>query len=325
MSIENSLCQIFAPIMCNYLIKGTAITVINGECTSLISIGYADSSSKTKLTKYNFFEIASITKTLVGILVSKMILENKLSLDSKLSTYFTVSPDAENVSILELITHTSGLPRLPSNLHPINPMNPYVDYSSENLQHELRELKVGPKQYLYSNFGFAILGKIIEQIYGETFSSILRREVLIPLNLSDMSFSNDNFTIPLTSVHSTHFPKVEPWILGEFEAAGGLRANILQMQNYLMANIWPEKSPLKEAILFSHRIFHQTGEFGVGMAWHRGNNSGTYFHEGGTYGSSSLIEFNPEKKMGIVILSNTYTTFEDFGPAIESAYNLVEY
>ncbi|WPU63575.1 serine hydrolase domain-containing protein [Peredibacter starrii] len=324
MKILNDLKFLFSPYVGPSLIKGLAVIVVHNSNSLIICHGSSNAKLKTPMLDNTYFEIASITKTFVGILVSKMVLENKLSLDSKLSLYFTVVPEAQDVSILELMTHTSGLPRLPSNLKPTNPMNPYQDYSYNDLTNELKQVEIGQKQYLYSNLGFAILGKIIEKIYGDTFSNVLRKEVLIPLELSDMSFSNDSRPIPLTSVHSSHFPNVEPWVLGEFEAAGGLRANILQMQKYLMANILPEKTPLKEAILFSHTIFHQADEFRVAMAWHQENMSGNYFHEGGTYGSSSLIEFNPGSKTGIVILSNTYTSFEEFGPAIESAYKLFE-
>ncbi len=126
--------------------------------------------------------------------------------------------------------------------------------------------------------------------------------MLIPLGITEVKFSTDEETVPLTNVHSHEFENVEHWVLNEFKAAGGMRATIQQMKLFLVANVWPEKTLLKDAILDSHKFLYFDGENKVGMAWHNGLKFGNIFHDGGTYGSSSFIEFDPRKKTDIVIL-----------------------
>ncbi len=319
-SLGNKLKVLFSPFVKPESIHGLAAAVVNGEEAACVCLGHASPSSNILLSPSHYFEIASITKTVVGILFSKMVLERKITLNSECSHFL---PQLHgriigSVTIAELLTHSSGIPRLPSNLKPQNPMNPYLGYSYDDLMQELLQLEIGDKKYLYSNLGFSLLGKVVEIIYKDKISDVLRNEVLVPLGISGVNFSTDPQTVVLTDVHSHSMQNVEPWLLGEFEAAGGMRATIEQMKVYLDANVWPEKTLLKDAILDSHKFLYFDGENKVGMAWHNGTKSGNVFHDGGTYGSSSFIEFNPSTKKGIVILSNTYSDFKDLIPAIDS-------
>jgi serine-type D-Ala-D-Ala carboxypeptidase/endopeptidase len=319
-SLENKLKDLFSPFVKPESIHGLAVAVVNGEESGSVCLGYANYPQKTLLRPNHYFEIASITKTVVGILFSKIVLDQKITLDSKCAQFF---PELQGrklgtVTITELLTHSSGIPRLPSNLKPQNPLNPYLHYTYDDLMQEFLHLDIGNKKYLYSNLGFSLVGKIAEIIYKDKISNILRSEVLVPLGISGVNFSTDPQTVVLTDVHSHFMQNVEPWILGEFEAAGGMRATIEQMKVYLDANVWPEKTLLKDAILDSHKFLYFDDENKVGMGWHNGAKSGNVFHDGGTYGSSSFIEFNPRTKKGIVILSNTYSDFKELNSAIDS-------
>lgn len=318
-TLENKVKDLFSAFIKPDSIQGLAIAVVKEHESATLCLGHSDSASQTMLDPNYYFELASITKTVVGILYSKLILEKKITLETKCAYFWPELKDREvgRVTISELLTHSSGIPRLPSNLKPQNPMNPYLDYTYNDLMLELLQLNIGPKKYLYSNLGFALLGKIMEIIYKDKVPNILRKEILLPLGISEICFSNELEPVKLTTAYSHKLEKVEHWVLGEFEAAGGMRATIGQMKEYLKANIWPGKTQLKDAILDSHKFIFFDGENKLGMAWHNGMKSGNILHDGGTYGSSSLMEFNPKTRTGIVILSNTYSEFKELFPAID--------
>lgn len=323
-SLENKVKDLFSAFIKPDSIQGLSIAVIKEHESATVCLGHSDSETQTKLDPNHYFELASITKTVVGILYSKMILEKKITLETKCVYFWPELKNREvgHVTIVELLTHSSGIPRLPSNLRPQNPMNPYWDYTYNDLMQELRQLNIGSKKYLYSNLGFALLGKIIEIIYKDKVPNVLRREVFLPLGISGIYFSNESEHIKLTTAYSHKLEKVEHWVLGEFEAAGGMRATIEQMKQYLKANIFPDKTQLRDAILDSHKFLYMDGENKVGMAWHNGIKFGNIVHDGGTYGSSSFMEFNPKMKTGIVILSNTYSEFKELFPAIDLCLDL---
>ena len=116
------------------------------------------------------YEIGSITKGFTGILLGDMLERGLLKLDTPIQDLLPPSVklqvvDDQPITLQLLATHTSGLPRLPSNLAPKDPLNPYVDYTDKKLFKFLNGYKPPrpPGESEYSNLGFALLGQLIAQ------------------------------------------------------------------------------------------------------------------------------------------------------------------
>jgi CubicO group peptidase (beta-lactamase class C family) len=101
-------------------------------------------------------------------------------------------PTGDEITLLDLATQHSGLPRMPGNFRPVDPTNPYVDYSAANLYAFLARqtvAKPAQTQFLYSNLGFGMLGQALSNRAGASYPFLLAQEVTGPLGLIDTAVS----------------------------------------------------------------------------------------------------------------------------------------
>src|SRR5208283_4407870 len=125
-----------------------------------------DKNDKRALDGDTVFEIGSITKVFTALLLADMAQRGEVALTDPVSKYLPkgVKMPGRNghaIMLQDLATHTSGLPRLPSNMKPKDFMNPYADYTPELLYQFLSsyELPRDPgSKWEYSNLGAGLLG-----------------------------------------------------------------------------------------------------------------------------------------------------------------------
>lgn len=140
------------------------------------------------------FEIGSITKVFTGILLADAVNQGKASLDDLVSKHLPDGLLAEDsplrsVTLLDLATHTSDLPRMPGNLgEGSDPKDPYAHYTVEKLRAYLRDFKVTDfekrGELSYSNFGMGVLGHVLERIAGKPYEQLVRETIFTPLGMS---------------------------------------------------------------------------------------------------------------------------------------------
>jgi hypothetical protein len=210
-----------------------------------------------------------------------------------------------------LITHHSGLPRMPDNFHSEDSTNPYADYLTPNLFAYLSKRGVGKLSnagYLYSNLGVGLLGQVLADRAGTTYRNLLKQEVTGPLGLT-------NTTIALTPDQRERFiqghrgPNLPQrgWDLGSLEGAGAIRSTAGDLLIYLEAQLHPERFPGLTAAINQSHVLRADADPGVriGLAWHFDVDEGIYFHNGGTGGYTSHVFFSPKKDYAAVVLMNT--------------------
>src|ERR1700733_1984821 len=151
-----------APVLARGLLSGSSggglvIGVMDHGNRAIYAYGVAKPDS--------IFEIGSITKTFTGLILAQMVVQKKVTLDEPirelLPAGFVAKPDGAEITLDDLATQRSGLPRMPDNFKSKNPDNPYVDYNAQHLHEFLAKQGVArPKDapYLYSNLGFGLLG-----------------------------------------------------------------------------------------------------------------------------------------------------------------------
>ncbi|HEU5115160.1 MAG TPA: serine hydrolase [Isosphaeraceae bacterium] len=281
------------------------------------------SSSDSKVDD-RFFEIGSITKTFTGILLADMVVRGEVRLDDPVRFYLpddvTVPAfEGREITLVDLATHTSGLPRLPSNFRPKDAENPYVDYSVKDLYDFLSNYKLlrrpGSKMS-YSNLGVGLLGHALGRKAGKDYETLLRERVLEPLQLHETALTlDDRQKERLAPGHGPDGERVSNWDFTDTSAAaGGIKSTISDMLKYLKANMEPESTRLAEAIALSHKPAGDPEGTGgkVGLGWMINPTSGVIWHNGGTGGYRSFIGLLPEKNVGSVVLCNTALMDEPF-------------
>jgi len=117
--------------------KGVGIVagVIEPKGTRVVAYGSLDQGDKRPLNGDTIFEIGSVTEVFTSLLLTDMVLRGEVALADPVAKYLPAGvkvPErgGRRITLEDLSTHTSGLPRLPSNLKPANPANPYADYSA---------------------------------------------------------------------------------------------------------------------------------------------------------------------------------------------------
>src|SRR5271157_1785033 len=302
---------------------GVTIGIVDHGERQVFSYGTAKPDS--------IFEIGSITKTFTGLLLAQMVAQGKVKFDEPVRQLLpdgTVAKPAGNeITLLDLATQHSGLPRMPDNFKPPDGSNPYADYRAADLYAFLTKhgvAKPADATFLYSNLGFALLGQALAVRAGTTYPQLLQEEITGPLGMKDtiVALSAEQQLRFIAGYDGAHHP-AHAWDLVAFAGAGAIRSTADDMLTYLQANLHPDKLPsgatktpnggtLPAALAQSHELRADAmAGMRIALAWLYAPVTGGYWHDGETAGYSSLAAFNPKADHAVVVLVNTAGDFAD--------------
>jgi serine-type D-Ala-D-Ala carboxypeptidase/endopeptidase len=272
------------------------------------------------------FEIGSITKTFTASVLADMVDRGEVRLDDPVAKYLppTVRVPSRNgrqITLLDLATQVSGLPRMPSNMTPHDSMNPYADYSVQQLYAFLSGYEL-PRDvgaaYEYSNLGVGLLGHALALKAGMSYEELVRRRILAPLGMRETAIMlTPAMRAHLAPGHDDEGHVVPNWDLPTLAGAGALRSTTADMLVYLMANLDSTAKPLGRVLQQTHggRQATDNPNLRIGLAWHIlsrpvGN---LVWHNGGTGGYRTFTGFDPVRRIGVVVLSNVNVSVDDIG------------
>ncbi len=270
------------------------------------------------------FEIGSVTKVFTCLILAQLVEEGRLSLETPVHDLLPKDirfPDHEGepIRLADLATHTSGLPRLPSNLAPdlvLWPNNPYARYTTERLYAAVRsaELLSPPgKEYRYSNFGVGLLGHVLALHAGEDYETLVQRRICRPLGLHDTAVTfRDGKPRSTAKGHRGAGVPVPDWDIPVLTGAGGLRSTVDDLLRFVDAQLHPDATPFPEALRLTHRRRGTVSKtLGIALGWHILVQDGILWHNGQTGGYHSFVGFDPKTQVGLVMLANSATDAVD--------------
>lgn len=269
------------------------------------------------LDSRSLFEIGSVNKTFTSALLAEMVQRGEVHLDDPVAKFLPAGTrlparGERQITLLDLATHHSALPRVADHT-PANPANPYADVTADALYrflatHELRR-DIGA-QYEYSNLGFGLLGHALGRAGASDYHTLLRERVITPLGLqSTTPQPTGELASRVVKGHNPEGQVVSQWDAPDAIAgAGGLRSSAEDMLTWIAAHIDPPRMPLQRALRETHvKRADQNAQLGVGLAWTlltvRGNQ--VVSHTGRTGGFGTFVGFIPERRVGIVVLTNS--------------------
>ncbi|HLH03549.1 MAG TPA: serine hydrolase domain-containing protein [Bryobacteraceae bacterium] len=264
----------------------------------------------------SIFEIGSITKTFTGLILAQMVEQKKVTLETPVRELLPANtvpkPNGPEITLLDLATQHSGLPRMPDNFHPADPSNPYADYTAENLYEFIAKIglaRPSNASFGYSNLGLGLLGQALANCEHTTYPELLAHEVTGPLAMHDtvIKLSPELQQRFALGHDSTHHP-AHAWDLDALAGAGAIRSSAGDMLTYLEAQLHPEKTPgtLPQSIPLTHQLRSDIGPgMKIALVWLYNEKTGDYWHNGGTGGYSSFAYFNPREDTAAVVLFNT--------------------
>jgi D-alanyl-D-alanine-carboxypeptidase/D-alanyl-D-alanine-endopeptidase len=262
------------------------------------------------------FEIASLTKLFTGLLLAEAVVEKKVTLDTTVAElvgrdFRFADERVGRITLRQLSTHTSGLPRMPNNF--ANGFQGYAQYDEAQMLAWLAQVKLpkdGPHACSYSNIGVALLGHLVAKQYQQTWTECVLAKVCRPLGLSHTQPSH----LPSLGTLAPPYSGDKPGSVTTFQAfapAGSLRSTAADMLKFGQALAHPERTPLKEAITLALQPHADAnaagGKVGLGAFLSGPPERRTYAHDGATAGYRSAIQVTPSQDTVRVVLMNNNT------------------
>jgi CubicO group peptidase (beta-lactamase class C family) len=257
----------------------------------------------------SLFEIGSISKTFTGLVLARMVEQGKARFDEPVRVLLPAGtvrkPAGREISLIDLVTHHSGLPPMPTNLsHPCGEYGP-GDLYAYLAKHGLE--KPPEAFFRYSNLGVGLLGQALAVRGGMSYPDLLRQEVSGPLGLSDtvVLLSSEQTRRFMHGYDAEHRP-IHPCDLDAMAGAGGIRSTAGDLLTYLEANLHPNRfQPMSWALVEAHRLRAEApAGMRIALAWLYLPDSGEYWHGGTTPGFVSMAFFDPNHDRAVVVLIN---------------------
>jgi serine-type D-Ala-D-Ala carboxypeptidase/endopeptidase len=233
------------------------------------------------------FEIGSITKTMTGAVLASLADDGIVGFDDEIGRWLDAGHNAD-ITVRQLATHTSGLPRL-SPSHVLGAPDPYDFLTAAVAEEELRRTPCRPREaeHDYSNFGFQLLGMVLERAAGAPFGQLLQRTVFGPLGMSCTGVPGQGRGGTRITGHVQGVP-AKLWNR-RLCGAGGVEASAEDMARYLLACLSPPDSAVGHAIQVSQRPHFEIDPLrSAGLGWALGPR-GYLGHDGGTSGFRSML------------------------------------
>jgi serine-type D-Ala-D-Ala carboxypeptidase/endopeptidase len=340
---------------------GLTVGVIKNDRQFFFNHGIFSKVDRRCVDQNTIFEIGSISKVFTGLLLADLVRSGVVNFEDKIGeTIPEIAHLALDISLLQLVTHTSGLPRLPSNLTEYlhkYPDNPYAFYTETDLIEYLSQYHLeftnrsNPNRaFNYSNLGLGLLGYILAKKLGISYEEAIISRICDRLNLSDtrILLSPDRLN-RLATPHTARGKPTLNWDLPTLAGAGALRSSTADLLNFVAANLEPESNSLSTVLSTSHifradipaqrlnlgQAFLKTLSrqdrdhnypFGIAVAWMisklNRSQSSIYWHNGMTGGYQSFVGFVKENHTGVVVLSNQVFDYKVFISPSNSVTNI---
>jgi len=304
---------------------GIVVGIIDEKGTRIISYGHLKSGGDAIVDGDSVFEIGSVTKVFTTELLADMVAKGEVKLDDPVAKYLlaTVKVPTYNgrqITLQDLATQSSGLPRLPDNLVPADGANPYADYTVEQLYTFLSGYTLTRDigaQYEYSNLGMGLLGHALALKAGTNYEALVTQRLCRPLGMTNTSITLSAAAKKRLAIgHNKVGLAVSNWDIPTLAGAGALRSTVNDMLKFVAANLTLSNTDLKAAMESAQSPRRDVSKgMKLGLGWHIATSYGAelVWHNGATGGYHSFIGFDKKRQRGVVVLSNSENSIDDLG------------
>jgi CubicO group peptidase (beta-lactamase class C family) len=267
------------------------------------------------------FQIGSVSKVFTSTVLAVLVETKQASLDEPVSallpkTVKVPSDGGKEITLVELSTHTSGLPHMPTNMKLTAETlgDPYATYTSDQLYEWLGGLTLDHPPgvvYAYSNAGAGLLGHALSLRAGKPYEALVHDLVTEPLGMDATAITlAPALAARLASGRDANGDPQGPWHFDALAGAGAIDSTAGDLVRFVRANLDPASvndATLRAAILATHEQHAPRPGGGVGLGWHIGLDDLTAlrWHNGETGGYHSFVAFDEEKKLGVVVLATS--------------------
>jgi len=320
---------------------GIQYVVVNADSVLFESAeGFADIGAARKITLENTMMGYSMTKTFTAAAILQLADAGKIDLDAPVSRYLKSLPYGDQLTVRHLLAQTSGIPDpIPLKWVHLAAEHSTFDESAafEEVVTNNPKLRFAPgKKYAYSNISYWILGRLVEKVSGDSFSTYMTRHVFKPLGLSEKEIA---FEIPVAANHSRGYLKkwslldlsksflVDSKFFGEYKSGwlginhhylngpsfGGIVCTSRAVAAFLQDQLRPESrilSPRAREWYFTQQKGSDGSAVEMTLGWHIGETrtgpraEKFFFKEGGGAGYHTEMRIYPASRAASVVIAN---------------------
>ena len=317
-NVEQIVAEKVRPIVPDDGDGGVAVAVrIDGKI-AFFNFGNADRARNRPVTADAIFNLGSVGKLFATTLLAQAVKRGELALDDPVAKYITQlqqGGDIRRVTLGQLASHTSGLPRVPGQYeHWHRGKYTFPDFVRFLNSWKADDQHQPGQQYLYSNTAMVLLRVALERRFHTPFATLMRQRLTGPLGMGSTA-------LPLPQALRSravqgYGPKGRPigrpgdeqgvfaWV-----GAGQIYSSPHDMATFLNANLdeLPDHRPIEAAMALAQQgVFKVNPHFTQALAWQiiTGGNLTIIDKNGGLNNTSTYIGFVPQQKLGVVILAN---------------------
>jgi len=305
---------------------GLIVATVDGTGPHFYCEGLDGNTPARPVDPDTLFEIGSVTKVFTALLLADMVEQNEVRLEDPVSKYLPPSVkipsrNGRQITLLDLATHTSGLPRMPINFAPKDAANPYADYSVAQLYEFLSGYAL-PRdigaEYEYSNLGMGLLGHALALRAGTNYETLVLNRICRPLGMTVTAITlSSEQKARLATGYDEAGQVASHWDIPTLAGAGALRSSARDLVKFMQASLQLTETPLSSAFEMTQQPRHNTSspDLEIGLAWHIFKRYGTniVWHNGGTGGFHSFVGLDLKRKKGVVVLANSSRSVDDLG------------
>ena len=274
------------------------------------------------------FEIGSITKVFTATLLADMAREGLVGFDDPVQRYLpaglVIPVRGRPITLADLASHTSGLPRLPKGLFRRalrEGANPYASFTVDDLHAAIpvtKPRREPGRRVRYSNYGMGLLGHVLALRAGMSYEELVADRITGPLGMTDTSIAvPDDKLARFAQGHSRRGKPVSNWDLPALAGAGALRSTVADLLTFLDAQQGKAPPGLAEAMRATHAPRASRRALSVGLGWMilavDGQPGPVVYHDGGTGGFRSVAGLVAESGTSLVVLSNSSHAVDRIG------------
>tara|TARA_B110001454_G_scaffold31709_1_gene31032 strand:+ start:1319 stop:2803 length:1485 start_codon:yes stop_codon:yes gene_type:complete len=306
-----------------------SIAIIKDGLVSYFGINKENDTISTIDNQKSIFEIGSISKVFTSTLLANFVIDGKVKLNDNINDYLkTPLNNSTEISFIDLANHTSGLPRLPTNLDltKVNPENPYKEYKEKELEdYVTNQLELSNKgENQYSNLGAGLLGYTLSKIENDTYESLLQNKIFSKYDMQNSTTDITTIKGDLVKGLNNEGIEVPNWDLAVLAGAGAIFSTVEDLSQFAISQFEYKN---KELELTRVKTFELNKNMDIGLGWHILKNKSDnlwYWHNGGTGGYSSSMVIEEKSKNGIIILSNVSAFNPNMGNIDKLCFELMK-
>ncbi len=304
-SLSDSLGAYIQPVETGHFDALVVTVIADGQARTLRYGPDADAVDKSTP-----FEIGSLSQVFTGLLLAEAVRRGEVAFDDPIDKHVSLGGDwpsidgGRPITLIDLATHTSGLPRMPAGFDPSDDADPYAGLTWTQLAASTANtpLQARPGEtWASSPLGAALLGKALENASGKDYATLLDERIVSVLGMEAVSVDGPGVRAGSRGT---------PWTLGPLAPAAGIHASARDLTR-LAALVLQPAGPLAPSVSMAVTGRKHLGEHGsIGLFWHI-SPQGVVWQNGQTGSAHALLAIAPERRIAVVAVGDAPTDLID--------------